>query len=96
MSILKKLPGPVLIFIGAICLSFGGSIVKSFEGVANAYAIQAGREVRVIVDPEKISDEEATLLAKEIAKRLDKEIDFPAQIKITVIRETRHIEYAKS
>ena len=71
-------------------------IVKSFEGVANAYAIQAGREVRVIVDPEKISDEEATLLAKEIAKRLDKEIDFPAQIKITVIRETRHIEYAKS
>lgn len=70
-------------------------IVKSFKGVQNAYAIQAGREVRVIVNPEEISEEEALLMAKEIAKRLEEEIDFPAQIKVTVIRETRYVEYAK-
>jgi len=70
-------------------------IVKSFKGVQNAYAIQAGREVRVIVNPEEISEEEAFMLSKEIAKRLEEEIDFPAQIKVTVIRETRYVEYAK-
>ena len=71
------------------------NIVKSFEGVQNAYAIQAGREVRVIVNPEQVSEEEAFLLSKEIAKRLEEEIDFPAQIKVTVIRETRYVSYAK-
>ena len=71
------------------------NIVKSFEGVQNAYAIQAGREVRVIVNPEEVSEEEAFLLSKEIAKRLEEEIDFPAQIKVTVIRETRYVHYAK-
>ncbi|NPB05254.1 MAG: ribonuclease Y [Aquificae bacterium] len=70
-------------------------IVKSFKGVQNAYAIQAGREVRVIVNPEEVSEEEAFLMSKEIAKRLEEEIDFPAQIKVTVIRETRYVEYAK-
>ena len=70
-------------------------IVKSFKGVQNAYAIQAGREVRVIVNPEEVGEEEALLMAKEIAKRLEEEIDFPAQIKVTVIRETRYVEYAK-
>jgi len=70
-------------------------IVKSFKGVKNAYAIQAGREVRVIVNPEEVGEEEAFLMAKEIAKRLEEEIDFPAQIKVTVIRETRYVEYAK-
>jgi len=70
-------------------------IVKSFKGVQNAYAIQAGREVRVIVNPEEIGEEEAFMLSKEIAKRLEEEIDFPAQIKVTVIRETRYVEYAK-
>ncbi len=70
-------------------------IVKSFKGVHNAYAIQAGREVRVIVNPEEISEEEAFMLSKEIAKRLEEEIDFPAQIKVTVIRETRYVQYAK-
>ena len=71
------------------------NIVKSFEGVQNAYAIQAGREVRVIVNPEQVSEEEAFLLSKQIAERLEKEIDFPAQIKVTVIRETRYVNYAK-
>ena len=70
-------------------------IVKSFKGVANAYAVQAGREVRVIVNPEEISDEEAYLLSKEIARKIEEELDFPGQIKVVVIRETRHVEYAK-
>ena len=70
-------------------------IVKSFKGVANAYAVQAGREVRVIVNPEEISDEEAYLLSKEIAKKIEEELDFPGQIKVVVIREVRHVEYAK-
>jgi len=70
-------------------------IVKSFKGVQNAYAIQAGREVRVIVNPEDVSEEEAFMISKEIAKRLEKEIDFPAQIKVTVIRETRYVQYTR-
>ncbi len=70
-------------------------IVRSFSGVANAYAVQAGREVRVIVNPEEISDEDAYLLSKEIAKRIEEEMDYPGQIKVVVIRELRHVEYAK-
>ena len=70
-------------------------IVKSFEGVANAYAVQAGREVRVIVNPESISDEDAFMLSKEIAKKIEEEMDYPGQIKVVVIRETRHVEFAK-
>jgi ribonuclease Y len=71
------------------------SIVKSFKGVANAYAVQAGREVRIIVNPEEISDEEAYTLSKEIARRIEEEMEYPGQIKVVVIRETRHVEYAK-
>ena len=70
-------------------------IVKSFKGVANAYAVQAGREVRVIVDPEEITDEDAFLLSKEIARKIEEEMDYPGQIKVVVIRELRHVEYAK-
>lgn len=70
-------------------------IVKSFRGVANAYAIQAGREVRVIVNPEEVSDEEAYILSKEIAKKIEEEMTYPGQIKVVVIRELRHVEYAK-
>ncbi len=70
-------------------------IVKSFKGVSNAYAIQAGREVRVIVNPEEITDEEAYLLSRDIAKKIEEEMDYPGQIKVVVIRETRHVEYAK-
>ncbi len=70
-------------------------IVKSFKGIANAYAVQAGREVRVLVNPEEISDSEAHRLAREIASRIERELDFPGQIKVVVIRETRHVEYAK-
>jgi ribonuclease Y len=71
------------------------AIASSFEGVAKTFAIQAGREIRIIVEPEKISDELATLLSKDISKRIEKELTYPGQIKVTVIRESRSVEYAK-
>ncbi|RMF94071.1 MAG: ribonuclease Y, partial [Nitrospinota bacterium] len=70
-------------------------IGDSFEGVEKTYAIQAGREIRVIVTPEKVNDVEAMYLARDIAKRIEKEVTYPGQIKVTVIRETRAVEYAK-
>jgi len=69
-------------------------IAKSFNGVANTYAIQAGRELRVIVESGIISDEEATLLSRDIAKKIEEYLTFPGQIKVMVIRETRAVEYA--
>ncbi len=70
-------------------------IAKSFKGVAKTYAIQAGREVRVIVEPEKLNDAESSHLSREITKKIEESLDYPGQIKVTVIRETRAIEYAK-
>ncbi|NPA15491.1 MAG: HD domain-containing protein, partial [Deferribacteres bacterium] len=70
-------------------------IASSFDGVERAFAIQAGREIRIVVIPEEISDEETYFLAKEIAKKLEKELTYPGQIKVHVIRETRAVEYAK-
>ena len=69
-------------------------IAKSFNGVANTFAIQAGRELRVIVESEKITDEEATLLCRDVAKKIEESLTFPGQIKVMVIRETRAVEYA--
>lgn len=71
------------------------SIADSFKGIDKAYAIQAGREIRVIVKPEKISDEEAATVARNITKKIEESLEYPGQIKVTVIRETRAIEYAK-
>ncbi len=70
-------------------------ISNSFNGVEKAYAIQAGREIRVIVKPEEITDDEAMFLAKDIAKKIEEEVEYPGQIKVNVIRETRKTEYAK-
>jgi ribonuclease Y len=70
-------------------------IADSFEGVEKAYAIQAGREIRIMVKPERIDDGEAIWIAREIVKRIENELEYPGQIKVTVIRETRAVEYAK-
>jgi ribonuclease Y len=69
-------------------------IANSFRGVANTYAIQAGRELRVIVESDKITDESAVLLSRDIVKKIEESLTFPGQIKVTVIRETRAVEYA--
>ncbi len=70
-------------------------IARSFNGVSKCYALQAGREIRIIVDSQRISDEESVLLSREIAKRIKGEMEFPGQIKVTVIREMRAIEYVR-
>lgn len=69
-------------------------IANSLKGVANAYAIQAGRELRVIVDGGKVSDDDAVLMSKDIVKKIEETLTFPGQIRVTVIRETRAVEYA--
>jgi len=71
------------------------SIAKEFKGVDKAFAIQAGREIRIMVQPDKISDTESTVLARDIRKKIEEGMQYPGQIKVTVIRETRSIEYAK-
>ena len=60
-----------------------------------AYAIQAGREIRIMVKPDKIDDTSSVITAREIAKRIEEELEYPGQIKVTVIRETRAVDYAK-
>ena len=70
-------------------------ISTSFAGVRNAYALQAGREIRIIVDDCTVDDDKAGMLARDIAKRIEEELSFPGQIKVNVIREKRIIEYAK-
>ncbi len=71
------------------------NLAKSFEGVAKTYAIQAGREVRVVVEHDKVDDLLADKLAKEISQKIESEMEYPGQIKVTVIREVRKISYAK-
>ena len=70
-------------------------IANSFDGVDTSFAIQAGREVRIIVKPEKVSDSDTAIMAKDIAKRIENELEYPGQIKVNVIRETRTVDYAK-
>jgi ribonuclease Y len=71
------------------------AIAKSFAGVEKSYAIQAGRELRIIVDNQKIGDDAATILARDIAKKVESDLSYPGQIRVTVIRETRAVEYAR-
>ena len=70
-------------------------IANTTEGVASSYAIQSGREIRIIVKPEQVSDDKMLLLARDIAKHIEDELDYPGQIKINMIRETRVVDYAK-
>lgn len=71
------------------------SMATDFKGVSKAYAIQAGRELRIVVESQKVSDENAAWLARDLAKKVESELTYPGQIKVTVIRETRSIEYAR-
>ena len=70
-------------------------IADSFEGVEKSFAIQAGREIRIIVKPEKISDDQMTIMARDVAKKVEDEMEYPGQIKVNLVRETRVVDYAK-
>ena len=70
-------------------------IANSFKGVDKSFAIQAGREVRIIVKPEDVDDAGTALMARDIVKKIEKDLDYPGQIKVNVIRETRSVDYAK-
>jgi ribonuclease Y len=71
------------------------AVALAFNGVRKAYAIQAGREVRVVVEPDKVDDNEAAQVARNISKKIEEELDYPGQVRVTVVRETRAVEYAK-
>ena len=70
-------------------------IAKSFEGVERSYAVQAGREIRIVVQPQVLDDAASAKLARDIATRIESELEYPGQIKVTVVRETRATEFAK-
>ena len=70
-------------------------LAQSFQGVSKAYALQAGREVRIIVDSDRINDNEAILMARNIAVKVENELEYPGQIKVTVVREKRIVEFAR-
>jgi len=70
-------------------------VANNFEGVEKSFAIQAGREVRIVVNSSEVNDAKATMLSKEIAKKIEEDLTYPGQIRVTVIRETRAVEYAK-
>ena len=71
------------------------SIAISFPGVEKSYALQAGREIRIIVEPEKVDDSSAVLLARDIASRIEQDMEYPGQVQVTVVRESRAVEYAR-
>jgi ribonuclease Y len=70
-------------------------VAGSFSGVEKTFAIQAGREIRIMVKPEVVNDDKMVILARDIANKIENELDYPGQIKVSVIRESRHIDYAK-
>jgi ribonuclease Y len=70
-------------------------IANTYPGVQNSYAVQAGREIRIMAKPDEISDDEMIVLARKLSKKIEDELEYPGQIKVHVIRETRAIEYAK-
>ena len=70
-------------------------ITNSFKGVEKSFAIQAGREIRIMVVPDQVSDADMVLMARDISKQIESELEYPGQIKINVIRESRVVDYAK-
>ena len=70
-------------------------LTSSFPGVEKTYAIQAGREVRIMVKPEEVSEDSMIILARDLAKKIESELEYPGQIKVNVIRETKAVDYAK-
>ena len=70
-------------------------IANTYEGVDKSFAIQAGREIRILVIPEQVSDADMVIMAREISKQVENELEYPGQIKVNVIRESRVIDYAK-
>lgn len=70
-------------------------IAESFDGVEKCYAVQAGREIRIMVKPEKVDDDDAVILAHDVAKRIEEDMEYPGQIKVVIVRETRAVDYAK-
>jgi ribonuclease Y len=71
------------------------TVANAFPGVDKSYALQAGREIRIFVQPTAVTDDEAVQLARNISKKIEQELQYPGQIKVTVVRETRAVEYAK-
>lgn len=70
-------------------------IANSFEGVQNSFALQAGREIRIMVNPGQIKDDKVTILAHKVREKIENNLDYPGNIKVTVIRELRAVDYAK-
>jgi len=70
-------------------------LTLSFAGVDSSYAIQAGREIRIMVKPEEISEDQMILLARDIARKIEAELEYPGQIKVNLLRETKAVDYAK-
>jgi ribonuclease Y len=71
------------------------NIANSYKGVEKSYAIQAGREIRIMVLPERVSDDEMVLMSRDISKQIEEELDYPGQVKVHIIRESRAVSYAK-
>ena len=70
-------------------------IAASFPGVEKCFAIQAGREIRIMVEPDKVSEDQMVILARDVAKKIEDEMEYPGQIKVNIIRETKAVDYAK-
>ena len=70
-------------------------LTRSFPGISSSYAIQAGREIRIMVKPEEVNEDQMTMLARDIAKKIETELTYPGQIKVHLLRETKAVEYAK-
>ena len=71
------------------------SIGNSFDGVSRTFAIQSGKEIRVLVDSSKVTDEQSIMLSRDIARKIERELNYPGQVKVTVVRETRMVEHAR-